>query len=385
MRQDASRFRAPAAMAGALAATLLWAAACAGPGPGSAGAPSGARGGVATLGGPDTGLTGTHGPSGGPESARVRNAEVGTSQNANPKRDPRDWGSVSFRVKWPGADRMLAYIHPDTNVIEIRGFTPGGAPLLNANGFQVQGSLDRSRTSLQLTDIPSGSARFEAVAKNPFGTVLATGSTTVQVEGATTTAARLILGLPGEPSIASFSPTSGIPGYTAVDINGANFDTTVPGFSVTQAIKVGNTPATSISARSPGLVTFTVPIGAVNGPLTFTWSAQGVTKSATSSATFRVIKSIAIAGDATVSVTRGDTLTFSATANDTDDAPVADAGIPWMLTDANCSGCQGTSDFVGQLGSITGATISFLAQNTGTVTVQAGFGSVVATVGITVK
>lgn len=361
------------AAAAAMAVSLLWTAACAGPGPV-------ARTFDPAPGGP----AGTSGEAIRPGSDAAQQAQGPTSGESRTVLDPLAWGNVSFKVKWPGGDRSVAYIHPDTNLIEIKGFTSGGADLLNSEGSRVQGSLDKNNTTLVLTNIPSGSARFEAVAKNTFGTTLATGSVKVQVEGNASTAAKLVLGLPGEPVITSFSPTSGIPGYTAVDISGANFDTTVPGFSVQQAVKVGDTGATSVSARTTDKVTFTVPVGASNGTLSFTWTAQGVSRTATSSTPFRVVKAIAVSGDGAISVASGSVVSFSASATDTDDESVGDAEIPWTLANPSCTSCAGSFAFVGQLATTTGATNSFTAQNTGTITLQAGAGSAVGTVSITV-
>ncbi|MBM3267733.1 MAG: IPT/TIG domain-containing protein [Candidatus Sericytochromatia bacterium] len=216
---------------------------------------------------------------------------------ARAPRNPVDWGQVSFTVAWPQAARQLAYIHPDTITISLDAFDAGGAELKTSTGVKVAGTLEKpvppaTESTLTFTEVPSGSARFVAVAKNGAGTELATGSTTVAVEGNAETEAAIVLGLPGRPRIYSFSPTSGGVG-TTVTVLGDNLDANVtggyPGFKV--IAKVNQQTAVG-SALSSQRMTFQVPAGAMPGKITVGWTADGVTETVDSTESFNVTGSM---------------------------------------------------------------------------------------------
>ncbi|MBM3266413.1 MAG: hypothetical protein FJZ01_02090 [Candidatus Sericytochromatia bacterium] len=315
-----------------------------------------------------------------------------------PARDPQDWGSVVFTVNWPVADRQLAYIHPDTTIIEIKAYDASGSVLKDANNIPIQGTLEKPQppatsSTLALAEVPSGSVRFDAVAKNGLGTLLATGSATSSVQGNTTNALRLILGLPGEPKLYSFSPIRGFAGFTTVSLTGDNFQDGVlgglPAGTLTKTAKLGNVTA-SANISSSRLLSFQVPAGAQDASISYSWTMAGITRTVTSTAAFTVISSVSILG--TTTTTRGSTFSLTATGSSAGSGSfnltASEANI--MRIGSTCNPvCDGTG---GQPSGSNGFTIiqttnpgEFLASGSGTAIVQAGGGSVVATRTITIN
>jgi RHS repeat-associated protein len=183
-------------------------------------------------------------------------------------------GVVDVKVMTPAASDTLAtsytYLPPPTiaSITPRKGKTAGGesTTLLGTNFVGGDTSVSFAGTSAPsvLVLTPSTATATTPVASSGPADV------TLSTPGGTAT---LPLGFTffAQPSIVSFSPTSGRVG-TSVTLAGTNFDTDVSGNRVTFAgtlATVGTATATSMAV--------TVPNGALSGPLSLTTAGGTVT------------------------------------------------------------------------------------------------------------
>lgn len=155
----------------------------------------------------------------------------------------------------------------------ISSFSPATARVgatVTVNGARLNGAIE-----VQLNGTP---VAFTQVSNTRVTFVVPAGATSgfisVVTPNGTATSATQFVVRPDQPTITSFSPTSGAPGVTVVTITGTNF------LNATE-VRFGTTTAPSYTVVSATSITVTVPAGATSGRLRIV-TAGGTGVSATS-------------------------------------------------------------------------------------------------------
>ena len=172
-----------------------------------------------------------------------------------------DSQSDAAAYHYDAVGNLLSITRNHSSQVSIIDFTPKSGPVgatvtISGTAFSTTASQNSvsfhgtsatviSATATQVvTSVPSGATSGTISVTAPAGTATSTGSFTVTA------------GSSGQPTIASFTPTSGVPG-TAVTITGANFDgnraNDTVDFNLTWASATSAT-STSISASVPSPV-----------------------------------------------------------------------------------------------------------------------------------
>lgn len=165
------------------------------------------------------------------------------------------------------------------NIVEIKRQSPGGFaitsfdPTSGAVGAAVTiyGAGFSATPSANAVAFNGTAATVSASAAGSISTTVPAGATTgritVTVGGVTATSAQdFVVVIPGAPTIASFTPVSGVAG-NSISVTGTNFNTTAGATTV----KVNGVTATS-SVASATALSFTVPGAAGTGRITATTS-----------------------------------------------------------------------------------------------------------------
>lgn len=148
---------------------------------------------------------------------------------------------------------------------------PTPAPVIS--GFAPSQAIQGAAITISGSNLENATVKFNgttaAISSNTSTQVVATvpagatsGFISVTTAGGTATSVLTFTVLPPAPSIAGFSPASGLMG-AAVSITGANF-------TGATAVSFNGTNATSFTVESPAQITTTVPMAATSGPIAVT-------------------------------------------------------------------------------------------------------------------
>jgi hypothetical protein len=234
---------------------------------------------------------------------------------------------VDSRVQKMTANILNAFLNGAPPTPTITGFTPASGPSgtsVTISGTNFTGATDvafngtaatftvTSSSAIQAT-VPAGATSGPISVATPGGTVTSTSSYSVAPP----------------PTIASFSPASGLAG-ASVTISGANF-------TGAAAVTFNGTAAT-FSVTSDAAIQATVPAGATTGPLTVTTPGGA----ATSASTFTVLVAPTITSVTPTNGPVGTVVTISGT-NFTGVTAVAFNGTAASYTVTSTTAIQATA------------------------------------------
>jgi len=166
---------------------------------------------------------------------------------------------------------LLSISRQSAAVVSIIEFTPSSGPVgttvtIFGTGFSATATEDTVSFNGTAAAVVSATAT-QIVATVPAGATTGPIAVTAPA-GSATSSSVFTVGIPGAPTITSFSPTIGTPG-TAVTITGTNFDTAY----ANNRVRFNNIAYAPVSAGTATTISASVPAGTGSGRLSVTTPA----------------------------------------------------------------------------------------------------------------
>lgn len=270
-------------------------------------------------------------------------------------------------VRWPS--RQVQTIPDETTRIVLQALRSGTL----AKQVTLERPAGAATSTASLKPLAFGSYTLAADAYDASDVVVASGSVSVAIAANELVKPSLTLSLVDHPVLTSMSQVNGIPGESVV-LRGTGFGASK---SRPYSVYVGSVQASAVRSGDDYL-TLTIPAAATNSPVIVNVGTGTVQ----STASFFTIRSLTL-GTTSITVTAPGSCSFSVTARDHNNAPIASPVVPWNLESPVCSAnCQSAPT----VGTIDATGLYQTNGELGTVVVRAGrAGSVTATGSITVQ
>ncbi|MBU6428927.1 MAG: hypothetical protein KGR26_07955 [Cyanobacteria bacterium REEB65] len=299
--------------------------------------------------------------------------------------------TLEIAVRWPRptsvgqalpeglstSGRQAESLPNSTNLLVMTVTSASGSPVISP--IKLSRGSGGTLVSTASAILPGGSeylvdARaYSTYALTAQSLVLAEGTASIQLEPNTRTPLAISLVPAYPPTVATYTPSGGP--QSTVTISGNNF--LPPGTAAGLTLTLAGEDITNFGSMGDTLLSFSVPSDASSGPLVL--KADGLT--ATGLGNFQVLRSLALTPASIRNVVPGSSVVFTASATDSMGIAVASPSLTWSFTPPATWSLSTGGAFL----PATQSANLFTPLGTGTFTVMAQSGTVLATASVSVQ